>query len=66
MNGEHPSAQRAGYIVTNCIKLAGLILAVNDAADSQLEPVNLALYAFMRAGANGIETFIDRFFSGPK
>lgn len=59
--GEHPSAQRAAYITTNLIKLAGLYLAVNDAADSQLEALNLGLYAFMMAGANGLETFIDRF-----
>jgi hypothetical protein len=54
---------RAAYAVTNLIKLAGIAIALNEAlirADGR--PVAFAIAAFMLAGAQNLDTLIDRVF----
>lgn len=58
-------ARGFGLLVTNLIKLGGLALAVNESLlRTELRPVSLAAAAFMMAGAQGVETLMDRLFKG--
>lgn len=51
-------------VVTNLTKLAGLVIAGNEALirTQPTRPIVLAIAAFMMAGAQGLETFLDKFF----
>lgn len=54
-------ARGFGYAITNFIKLAGVAIAINEALiRSELRPMSLAVAAFMMAGAQGVETFLDK------
>lgn len=54
-------------LVTNLIKLGGLGMAINEGLlRAELRPLALAVYAFMMAGAQGVETFLDRLMSDGK
>lgn len=60
-----PSWARAAVdlsgVVVHVTKLAGVALAVNEAlVRTQLRPSVVGLAALMIAGAQGLETFIDR------
>jgi hypothetical protein len=57
--------------LTNLTKLAGLIIAVNEALlRAEVRPTALALAAFMMAGAqlseNAVLAALDRFFGAPR
>jgi hypothetical protein len=56
--------EQAGFVVTNLIKLGGLVLVFHDAltAPPGLDPVTLGIAAFMMAGAQGLDTFFQSFF----
>ncbi len=56
-------AERAGLVVTNLIKLGGLIVAINEALiEPTLRPGALGLAALMMAGAQSLEAFLTSFF----
>lgn len=63
-----PVGERAGLLITNLIKLGGLVLVFYDAftPPSGIAASTWAGAAFMMAGAQGIETFITSLFGGPK
>lgn len=55
------SARRLGLAVTNFIKVGGLVLAMHEGLFvNPLRPGVLGVSAFMMAGAQGIETLLDR------
>lgn len=57
------NGERAGYVVTNVIKLTGVAIVVGEIlVRSDVRPSVLALAAFMMAGAQGIESFARSFF----
>lgn len=63
--------QRLALIVTNSIKVAGLVIAVKTAfAPTQQAALEFGLAAFMMAGAQLSEEtvmkLVDRMFMGPK
>lgn len=52
-----------GLAITNVTKLGGLIVALNESLiRTEVRPVTLAVAAFMMAGAQGLETFLDKLF----
>lgn len=52
-----------GFLVTNLIKLGGLVIAVNEGLlRTEVRPVVIGVAAFMMAGAQYSETFFDRLF----
>lgn len=58
-----PPQVAAGFAlaITNLTKIAGLVVAVNEALlRTDLRPVALGIAAFMMAGAQGVETFLDK------
>lgn len=61
------TARGFGLLVTNLIRLGGLVLAMNEglfhSSDPKL-PVVLAICVFMMAGANGLESLLSRLFGG--
>lgn len=60
-------AERVSVIVTNLIKLGGLIVALNEAlVRSDLRPGGIALSALMMAGAQSLESFLTSFFGEKK
>lgn len=66
MKPGHP-ARGWTLALTNLTKLAGLVIAVNEAlVRSQVRPTALAVAAFMMAGAqlseNAVLAALDRFF----
>jgi hypothetical protein len=55
------AARGVGLFLTNLTKLAGLVVAVNEALlRAEIRPVSLAVAAFMMSGAQGIETLLDK------
>jgi len=47
--------------LTNLTKLAGLVVVLNEALlRTEMRPLVLAVSAFMMAGAQGVETLVDR------
>lgn len=51
----------ATLIVTNSIKVGGLIVAINEALlRTDLRPGALGVAAFMMAGATGLESLLDK------
>jgi hypothetical protein len=64
MPAQRPSSPKArgfGLLVTNLAKLAGVIVTLNETLlRSQLRPIALAVSALMIAGAQGVETVLDR------
>lgn len=57
------SGVRTGLWITNTIKLAGVVVAVNEAlVEPTLRPGAIALAALMLAGAQSLESFITAFF----
>jgi hypothetical protein len=57
------SAPAYGLLITNLIKLGGLGVAINEALlRSEARSVALGLAAFMMAGAQGVETVLDKLF----
>lgn len=58
---------RFGLVVTNLIKLGGLIVALNEVLGHEvIRPGALGIAALMMAGAQSLETFMSSFFGGPK
>lgn len=58
----HATARVSGLVVTNLTKLGGLAIAINEALiRTDPRPVALAVAAFMMAGAQGAETFLEKF-----
>lgn len=58
-----PTSARAAYAITNLIKLAGIAIALNEAlVRSEGRAVAFAIAAFMLAGAQNLDTLIDRVF----
>jgi hypothetical protein len=56
-------AGRAGLVITNLTKLAGLVIVVNEALlEPVLRPQVVGIAALMMAGAQGLETFLRSFF----
>lgn len=53
----------SALLITNLIKLGGLVMALNEALvrTQDLRPIVLASAAFMMAGAQGAETLLDKF-----
>lgn len=67
LDPELSPSQRFGLIVTNLIKLGGLVVALNEAlAEPTIRPGSLAIAALMMAGAQSLETFLASFFGGGK
>jgi hypothetical protein len=62
VNGQSQKAARGvGLLLTNLTKLAGLVVAVNEALlRTEIRPVSLAVAAFMMSGAQGLETLLDK------
>lgn len=58
------SSGKSALIVTNLIKLGGLVVALNEVLirSGDLRPGALAIAALMMAGAQSLETFIGSFF----
>lgn len=63
---QEPGLGRISSVVTNLIKLGGLVLVFHDAFTDPpgLDPATLAVAAFMMAGAQGIDSFLQNFFGG--
>lgn len=63
---EPTAGERAGFVITNLIKLGGLVLVMHDAFTdpSGVDPGTLAIAAFMMAGAQGLDSFFQAFFGG--
>lgn len=60
-------AERAALVVTNLTKLAGIVLAVNEAlVEDQLRSEVLIVAAFMMAGAQALESVLTSFFGGKR
>jgi hypothetical protein len=58
---------RVGRIITNLIKLGGLIVVLAPVfRGGEPTTTTIAGAAFMMAGAQGIETFLTSFFGGAK
>lgn len=58
-------ARGATLAITNLIKLGGLAVAVNESLiRTELRPVAMLVAAVMMAGAQGVETFLEKMF-GP-
>lgn len=56
-----------GLIVTNLIKLGGLVVALNEALiEPAIRPGALGIAALMMAGAQSLETFLTAFFGAGK
>lgn len=49
-------------VVTNLIKVGGLILAMKEGLGPEVRPGTLAVAAFMMAGAQGFENLLMRLF----
>lgn len=63
MTQETPSnGKLSTLVVTNIIKLGGLVLAMREGLQTEVRPVVLGVAAFMMAGAQGVENFLLRFF----
>lgn len=58
-------ASRASLVVTNLIKLAGIVIAVHEAFGA-VRPAAIGLAAFMLAGATSLESFFASLFGGKK
>lgn len=57
------AARGIGLAITNLTKLGGLWITVNETlVRTELRPVALGVAAFMMAGAQGLETFLDKMF----
>lgn len=51
------------FLVTNLIKLGGLIVAINEALfEDPRDPVAFGIAALMMAGAQSVDTFFTSFF----
>jgi hypothetical protein len=53
-------------VVTNLIKLGGLVVVLHEAFRPEIRPGALGIAALMMAGAIPIETFLRSFFGGGK
>jgi hypothetical protein len=63
-----PKAQpteRVGYVITNLIKLGGLVLAMHEGFGNG-RPIVIGVAALMLAGAQSLESFLTAFFGGGK
>lgn len=59
--------ERAGFVVTNLIKLGGLFVVLNEVfVENELRPQALAVAALMMAGAQSLESFFQNFFGGAR
>lgn len=57
------SSAAYGLLITNLIKLGGLGVVINEAIlRTEARSLSLGIAAFMMAGAQGVETLIDRLF----
>ena len=57
-----PVVRGFGLVITNATKLAGLAVVIGEVfVRSELRPIALAVAAFMMAGAQGLETFLEKF-----
>ena len=58
------AAEQTSFVVTNLIKLGGLVLVFHDAFTPPpgIDPVTLGGAAFMMAGAQGLDSFFRAFF----
>jgi hypothetical protein len=55
------SARGFGLLVTNIAKLAGVVVTLNETLiRHELRPIALAVAALMIAGAQGLESVIER------
>lgn len=64
-----PLAHSIGLVITNATKLGGLILAMDWGLTKSGNPrlsIVLAVAALMMAGAQGLETFLERMFGNGK
>lgn len=72
MNGPPLDPQRSPFekfalIVTNLVRLGGLVVAVNEAlVEPTIRPSAIAIAALMMAGAQSLDTFLGSFFGAPK
>jgi hypothetical protein len=56
-------ARAISLAVTNCTKLAGVAVAVHESLfRTELRPIVIGVAALMIAGAQGLETFLDKLF----
>jgi hypothetical protein len=58
--------ERAGLLVTNLIKLSGIVVVMVDLARNDLQASHIALAAFMMAGATSLESLLGSMFGGEK
>jgi hypothetical protein len=72
MNGppldpQRSPSERFALIVTNLVRLGGLVVAMNEALiEPVIRPGAIAIAALMMAGAQSLETFLGSFFGGGK
>lgn len=58
--------EMVGILVTNLIKLGGLVIAIDEVLGHDvIRPGALGIAALMMAGAQSLETFLTSFFGGP-
>jgi hypothetical protein len=61
---KRPYGEKATLIVTNLIKLGGLVAALNEVmVEPEIRAGGLAIAALMMAGAQSLEAFFTSFFA---
>jgi hypothetical protein len=59
-------ARLIALTVTNVTKLAGVVIAFNEALlRTELRPIAMGVAAIMIAGARAVEQVVERLFGGP-
>lgn len=59
-------AVRAAGVVTNLIKLGGLVLAMKEGlSEPELRPIVIGLAGFMMAGAQAVDSLLTSIFNPP-
>lgn len=61
MKPQREAGHGFGLLITNATKIAGVVVTVNETLlRTDLRPIALAVAALMIAGAQGVETILDR------
>lgn len=67
LDPQRSPSEKWGLIVTNVVKLGGLIVALNEAlVEPVIRPGAIAIAALMMAGAQSLESFLAAFFGTKK
>lgn len=67
LDPERSSQEKWGLVITNLVKLGGLVVAVNETlVEPAIRPGGLAIAALMISGGLGLETFLASLFGTKK